>query len=115
MINCIFPPFCSHGRLCARHPVKIILGSLLVSLICSLGLLNFHWEANAIKLWIPTESDFARNYAFLWENYAPDMRFHSLLFATDRGENILEPKYIQKVGASSSDSLINLVLFYILV
>ena len=41
---------------------------------------------------------FSRNYAFLWENYAPDMRFHSLLFTTQDGENILEPKYIQKVS-----------------
>ena len=94
----ISPPFfCSHGRLCARHPVKIILGSFTLALLCSVGLLNLQWEANAIKLWIPSESDFARNYAFLWENYAPDMRFHSLIFTTDNGQNILEPRYIQKV------------------
>ena len=35
-------------------------------LIGSLGLLNFHWESNAIKLWIPENSDFVRNYDYLW-------------------------------------------------
>jgi len=67
-----------------------------MSLLFSGGMYFFQWEANAIKLWIPENSDFARNYAFLWENYAPDMRFHSILFTTpNEQENILEPKYIQ--------------------
>ena len=66
-------------------------------MLSCVGFLNFQWEANAIKLWIPNESDFARNYAYLWDNYPPDMRFHSLLFGTENDENILEPKYIQKM------------------
>jgi hypothetical protein len=44
----------------------VILTSLTVTLIGSLGLFNFHWESNAIKLWIPAHSDFALNYDYLW-------------------------------------------------
>ena len=87
-----------HGRFCAKHPKKVIFASLSLSLLSCLGFLNFQWEASAIKLWIPSESDFAKNYAYLWENHPPDMRFHSLLFTTDNEvDNILEPKYMQRM------------------
>ena len=41
--------------------------------ISILGLFNFHTEANAIKLWIPSTSDFAKNYEYLWDKYPPGM------------------------------------------
>ena len=31
-------------------------------------------ENNAIKLWIPQESDFSLNYAWLWKNFPPELR-----------------------------------------
>ena len=31
-------------------------------------------ENNAIKLWIPQESDFSLNYAWLWTNFPPELR-----------------------------------------
>ena len=31
-------------------------------------------ENNAIKLWIPQESDFSTNYAWLWNNFPPEIR-----------------------------------------
>ena len=37
----------------------VVLG-LTLALLCMVGLLNFQWEANAVKLWIPENSDFAR-------------------------------------------------------
>ena len=63
-----------------------------------IGLLNFKSEANAIKLWIPASSDFAKNYDYLWNNYPPDIRFHSIVFlAPENDPDILQPKYIQHI------------------
>merc|ERR1712029_883047 len=85
-----------HGRICATHPFKVIVTSLVLVAICSLGLLNFRTEANAIKLWIPRGSDFAKNYEFLWNKYPIDIRFHSIVFlAPEHDPNILQPKYFQ--------------------
>lgn len=85
-----------HGKFCARHSVKVILASFGLTLLSTLGLLNFHWESNAIRLWIPKNSDFAHNYEYLWSNYPPNMRFHSVIFTAPDGD-ILQPQYIQQM------------------
>ena len=55
--------FCSrHGEFCAKNPFKVILVTIILAGLAFLGLFNFHTEANAIKLWIPDSSDFARFY-----------------------------------------------------
>ena len=71
---------------------------IVLSGVSFLGLLNFHWESNAIKLWIPSNSDFARNYHYLWEKYPPDFRLHSVIYVAPNGDpDILQPKYIKEV------------------
>ena len=62
------------GYWIACHPKKTILGSLLVVALCSVGILQFHNETSMVKLWIPPNSDFARNNEWLWDNYPPDWR-----------------------------------------
>lgn len=89
---------CRQGKVIAKHPLKVIAASFLVIGLCSLGLMNFHWESNAIKLWIPSSSDFARNYEYLWEKYPPDFRMHSVIFvAPENDPDILQPKYLRQV------------------
>ena len=51
-------------------------------------------ENNAIKLWIPQQSDFTTNYNWLYENYPPEFRMHSIIV---HSEDILTPAAIQKV------------------
>ena len=63
-----------HGYWVATNPKKTILASMAVVMICGIGILNFHNEANMVKLWIPRDSDFARNNEWLWNNYPPDWR-----------------------------------------
>eukprot|EP00095_Tigriopus_kingsejongensis_P003543 maker-scaffold106_size358372-snap-gene-2.28 protein:Tk03543 transcript:maker-scaffold106_size358372-snap-gene-2.28-mRNA-1 annotation:"patched domain-containing protein 3-like" len=89
--------FVRHGQWVASHPYLVILFSSLLVALGGAGLVNFHWEANAIKLWIPTNSDFVKDFNYLWNNHPPEMRFHSVLFTTDSEENILQPKYIQQM------------------
>lgn len=86
-----------HGRFVARRPVLVILLSLAFTGLCATGLVNFHWESNAIKLWIPQDSDFAQDYDYLWSTHPPELRFHSIIFTTQNGDNILQPKYIRQM------------------
>ena len=88
-----------HGSLCATHPKKVIFFMLVFVAVSCAGLLNFQTEANAIKLWIPAGSDFARDYDYLWSRYPPNFRMHSVIFTSedDQSSNILQPKYIQQM------------------
>ena len=63
-----------HGRWVATNPRKTISISLLLVGLCGLGLFNFYMEKNMVKLWIPEDSDFAKNNAWLWDNFPPDLR-----------------------------------------
>ena len=83
----------------ASHPVPVILVSLLVTMLGSSGLYFIKMENNAIKLWIPQQSDFTRNYHWLYENYPPEFRQHSIIL---HGEDILTPEAIQKVKLSKT-------------
>ena len=98
IFNCTYFLF-RHGSLCATHPKKVIFLMLVFVAVSCLGLLNFQTEANAIKLWIPAGSDFARDYDYLWSRYPPNFRMHSVIFTSDQKNdpNILQPKYIQQV------------------
>ena len=53
-------PVTRHGRLVARHPVLTIACSFLVTSLTFIGYLNFKWETNAVKLWLPAGSEFVK-------------------------------------------------------
>ena len=55
-------------------------------------MINYRTENNAFKLWIPDNSDFVENFAWLEKNSPPDIRFNSLILASE--ENILSPKVL---------------------
>ena len=79
----------------AKYPVPVILISLLITGLGCIGLGFIRIENNAIKLWIPQQSDFTKNYNWLYENYPPEFRQHSVIV---HGEDILTPEAIQNVG-----------------
>ena len=54
-----------HGRLIARNPVLTIALSLLVTSLTFIGFINFHWESNSVKLWLPAGSEFVRVCIFV--------------------------------------------------
>jgi hypothetical protein len=87
-----------HGRAVASHPLWVIGACAIVTAaFAGLLYLNFHWETNAIRLWIPSSSDFLRNYDRLWSSeQPPDMRFHSVIFVAegDADANVLRPEYL---------------------
>ena len=78
----------------ATYPLPVIVVSLLVTGLGAAGLASIRLENNAIKLWIPQQSDFTRNYNWLYDNHPPEFRQHSIIV---HGEDILTPEAIQKV------------------
>ena len=59
-----------------------------------IGVLYYHEEGSPYKLWIPQSSDFVKNSNWLWKNFPPDSRFHSVIVEAD---DVLTPKVMRKV------------------
>ena len=103
------------GVVTSQKPVPVIIISLVFTLLGCLGLMILRVENNAIKLWIPQQSDFTKNYHWLYENYPPEIRQHSVII---HGDDVLTPQAIQKVkscgiGLWDSDSCNNMLLTFI--
>ena len=81
----------------ARHPLLVIVVSFFGSALCLVGFVNFHWEANVIKLWLPIGSEFVTNYEHLWNNNPPEIRLHQMIFHV-QGADILQPQFFKQVG-----------------
>ena len=84
-----FTSFCRHGKVVARYPWIFIVGILILSTICSLGIITFRWENNIVRLWNPKHSETLKNFDWLWKNHPPDLRRHSIIF---HGDNVLDPE-----------------------
>ena len=54
--------------------MPVILACLVLTCLGCAGLPFIQTENNAIKLWIPQNSDFSVNYAWLWKNFPPEIR-----------------------------------------
>ena len=48
---------------------------MLLAGVALIGMLRYTTENNAFKLWIPDNSDFVANYAWLEDNSPPDIRW----------------------------------------
>jgi len=82
------------GETVCLHPIKVMVASLVFVGIGCLGLPFLYTENNMIRLWIPKESDFAANYAWLWSTHPPEFRQHSVIL---HGEDVLTPQAVQKM------------------
>jgi len=82
------------GSFTSRKPHIVIALSLILTAIGCAGLPFLQMENNAIKLWIPQESDFSLNYAWLWSNFPPEVRIHSIIIHAD---DVLTPEVIQQM------------------
>lgn len=78
----------------ALHPIKTILLSFLLTLICSSGYFKFHSEKNPLKLWIPPESKFLRDTEWLMKSFEEGFRLQSVLITAP---DVLQPHILKKV------------------
>ncbi|TRY73596.1 hypothetical protein TCAL_03344, partial [Tigriopus californicus] len=80
-----------YGKKVSTYPWYFILGCLLGSGLCGIGLISFSEETNAFKLWVPSNSDFVRNNEWLQRNFPPDTRFNNILITAP---NVLTPEVL---------------------
>ena len=77
--NLVRPSFfllsqCRWGLIVASHPLKVILVTILLTGICSGGFYYFRTEADAEKLWLPSDSTYLANKKWKKENYKEGTR-----------------------------------------
>lgn len=78
----------------ALHPMKWLLGCVLIILLCLSGLLFFRQEKNPMKLWVPPDSDFIRDTEWLMSNFQEGRRIETMILVDD---DVLRPSVLVKV------------------
>lgn len=86
--------FDSHGRFVAKHPNITIVACVFLTLLSTLGFLNFTAKSDTLSLWIPEISDTKDNVEWLNKNFPPDTRYHSAIVKAD---NVLSEEGINTV------------------
>ena len=89
MVQRLEDVFATYGRFVARYPLTMIICCFVATGLALIGMIRYRTENNAFKLWIPDNSDFVKNFEWLEKNSPPEIRFNSLILATE--ENILTP------------------------
>jgi len=82
------------GKFVSAHPYPVILASVVFTAICTLGFINFRQVHQANLLWIPPESEYNVNQAWLDVNFKGNSRGQLILFKAD---NVLTPQNIQRM------------------
>lgn len=98
--NASLPPWTHvlrYGGKVSSYPLSF---SLVFYLLCGVFCGGMYWyreEGNPYKLWIPQDSDFVRNTEWLWDNFPPEMRIHSVIITSET--NVLEPEVMEAVSS----------------
>ena len=53
----------------ARHPLAVIIVSFLVVVLCCIGNVKIHFEADANRMWIPEESPYLPHKEWIEKNF----------------------------------------------
>ncbi|XP_054280172.1 NPC intracellular cholesterol transporter 1-like [Macrosteles quadrilineatus] len=86
--------FYNYGILVSNHPWKFVSLSLLLTLACCTGLLNFHQEKNPMKLWIPPESEFKRDTDWFMSGFGEGYRIQTVMLTAP---DVLQPHVLQQL------------------
>ena len=65
-------------NLCS-HPAVFLSVSLMVTVICGLGLISFYEESDMTALWVPVGSQLRNNVEWVQQNFPQQFRSHSNL------------------------------------
>ena len=91
--------FYQWGIIVANRPWLVIALSILLTCLCSIGLINFTSETDPNKLWIPNGSSYLKNKQWLSENFPQDKRVQTIIFQSQSYENILSPQSLKEMMA----------------
>jgi hypothetical protein len=70
---------------------------LLVTVLCSFGFFRFRQEQQPVKLWLPRNSNFVRDFNWLMEYYGEIHRIQSVIVTAD---DVLQPHVLLQVGVN---------------
>lgn len=76
-------------------PVETIALCWALVIVCSLGGLRFYQEKNPMKLWVPPDSQFARDSEWLIKTLELGFRQEIIILTAP---NVLVPEVINQVG-----------------
>ena len=97
LVKLLEDSFYRWGVIVASHPWMVIVISVLITFICSLGLINFSKETDPNKLWIPKGSSYLENKEWLSEHFPQDKRVQTLIFQSEPNGNILSPQSLKEM------------------
>ena len=98
LVNFLEDRFYDWGCFVARHPWKVLLMSIIITSICSVGFINFTKVADPNKIWIPKGSEYLANKQWLSENFPQNKRVQTLIFKSIApDENILTPASLKEM------------------
>ncbi|KAK7065466.1 Patched domain-containing protein 3 [Halocaridina rubra] len=80
--------FCHvYGTAVAKRPTIFIVVCMVITGLCSIGLMKFTMEERPFKLWIPQDSDFIKVMEWQKENFPVEFRIHIAIY---EAENVLD-------------------------
>lgn len=107
LVGTIEVAFYWYGRAIATVPVLAIVLCLVLTAVCSIGLVKFQQETRPIKLWTPDDSEFVRVQEWMENNFATDIRFNMAIYEADNvlDKNVLlEMLRVHEVLATTTTS-----------
>lgn len=89
--------FFLHGSLCTTYPYRVIILSLLVILIFSIGIFNLQKEENPNKLWVSPSSHINAEKIFFEANYTQIRKEQLIITSLYPGTSIFSPSILKEV------------------
>ncbi|XP_068204799.1 patched domain-containing protein 3-like [Palaemon carinicauda] len=83
--------FYCYGKAIASYPFAFIIVCLILSGICSIGIINFKMEERPFKLWIPQHSEFIQVMEWQETHMPSDVRLNMAIY---EAENVLDKNVI---------------------
>ncbi|XP_041848223.1 NPC intracellular cholesterol transporter 1 [Melanotaenia boesemani] len=85
--------FCSWGSFCVRHPFLVILGSLILVVACSGGLVYMHITTDPVELWSSPTSQARQDKNYFDSHFGPFFRTAQLILTTPLTGNFTYSPY----------------------
>ncbi|GAM28587.1 hypothetical protein SAMD00019534_117630 [Acytostelium subglobosum LB1] len=77
--------FFIYGRAITRYPLWVVLGCIMFTIVCSIGIINLQIEQDPVKLWVSPDSRAAKEKAYFDANFGPFYRTEQLII-TNRSD-----------------------------
>lgn len=96
--------FSSLGRLVATYPLRTILVTLVLTVICALGFVNFATETNDTKLFTPQESEAYEDKEWVDANFQAGVMLQEYYaVGSETGQNVLTVEALMDLFAYGAD------------